>query len=90
MNSQYYDKTRKYLVRHFAILHMSRCDDSDVNDAYLDTAQDTIILILQKLGAGVVAENTTPSGGGGGGGGITRFETPEMRYRFHSSIEEEH
>ena len=70
MNSQYYDKTRKYLVRHFAILHMSRCDDSDVNDAYLDTAQDTIILILQKLGAGVVAENTTPSGGGGGGGGV--------------------
>ena len=78
MNSQYYDKTRKYLVRHFAILHMSRCDDSDVNDAYLDTAQDTIILILQKLGAGVVAENTTPSGGGGGGGvfeksGVTIF-----------------
>jgi SAM-dependent methyltransferase len=63
MNSQYYDKTRKYLVRHFAILHMTRCDDTNVSDAYLDTAQDTIILILQKLGAGVVvAENTTLSG----------------------------
>ena len=48
MNSQYYDKTRKYLVRHFAILHITRCDDSNVSDAYLDTAQDTIILILRK------------------------------------------
>ena len=52
MNSQYYDKTRKYLVRHFAILHMSRCDDSNMSDAYLDTAQGTMILILRKLGSG--------------------------------------
>lgn len=69
MNSQYYDKTRKYIVRHFAILHMSRCGDGNMSDAYLDTAQGTMILILQKLGTGVVvAENTTTSGGGGGGG----------------------
>ena len=59
MNSQYYDKTRKYIVRHFAILHISRCSDSNMSDAYLDTAQGTMILILQKLG-----------GGGGGGGGV--------------------
>ena len=58
MNSQYYDKTRKYIVRHFAILHISRCSDSNMSDAYLDTAQGTMILILQKLG------------GGGGGGGV--------------------
>jgi len=66
MNSQYYDKTRKYIVRHFAILHMSRCgDDGNMSDAYLDTAQGTMILILQKLGTGViVAENTTTGGGG--------------------------
>lgn len=65
MNSQYYDKTRKYIVRNFTILHMVRCDDSNVSDAYLDTAQDTMILILRKnddtVGGG--------SGGGGGGGG---------------------
>jgi hypothetical protein len=63
MNSQYYDKTRKYIVSHFAILHMSRCDDSNMSDAYLDTAQDTMILILQKLGAGI-PENTPTSSGG--------------------------
>lgn len=62
MNSQYYDKTRKYLVRHFAILHMSRCDDSNMSDAYLDTAQGTMILILQKLGTG------SGSGSGSGSG----------------------
>jgi hypothetical protein len=69
MNSQYYDKTRKYIARHFAILHMSRCgDDGNMSDAYLDTAQGTMIIILQKLGTGVVvAENTTTGGGGGGG-----------------------
>ena len=60
MNSQYYDKTRKYLVRHFAILHITRCDDSNVSDAYLDTAQDTIILILRKN------DHDGTSGGGGG------------------------
>jgi hypothetical protein len=65
MNSQYYDKTRSYIVRHFAILHISRCDGINVSDAYLDTAQDTMILILRKLGAGCGAEDT-PTGGGGG------------------------
>ena len=68
MNSQYYDKTRKYIVRHFAILHISRCSDSNMSDAYLDTAQGTMILILQKLGGG------GGSGGGGGGGGGGVFE----------------
>lgn len=67
MNSQYYDKTRSYIARHFAILHISRCDGSNVHDAYLDTAQDTMILILRKIGAGYGAEDI-PTGGGGGGG----------------------
>ena len=65
MNSQYYDKTRKYLVRHFAILHITRCDDSNVSDAYLDTAQDTIILILRKND-----HDDGTAGGGGSGGGV--------------------
>jgi hypothetical protein len=38
-----------------------RCDDSNVSDAYLDTAQDTMILILRK--------NDDTAGGGGGGTG---------------------
>ena len=73
MNSQYYDKTRKYIVRHFAILHISRCDDSNVSGgAYLDTAQDTIILILRKnhdvvAGAGATTTPTTLVGSGLGG-----------------------
>ena len=67
MNSQYYDKTRKYLVRHFAILHITRCDDSNVSDAYLDTAQDTIILILRKNDEDDDGET---AGGGGSGGGV--------------------
>jgi adenine-specific DNA-methyltransferase len=66
MNSQYYDKTRKYIVRHFTILHITRCDDSNVSDAYLDTAQDTIILILRKNDH----DGTSGGGGGGGGGGV--------------------
>jgi adenine-specific DNA-methyltransferase len=68
MNSQYYDKTRKYIVRHFAILHISRCDDSNVGDAYLDTAQDTIILILRKNDAAAAGTTTTTTLGGGIGG----------------------
>jgi len=74
MNSQYYDKTRKYIVRHFAILHISRCDDSNIGDAYLDTAQDTIILILRKndAGAGASAGATTSLGRSGSGGVFER------------------
>ena len=63
MNSHYYDKTRKYIVRHFAILHINRCHDSNVSDAYLDTAQDTIILILRKNGDD---DGTVGVGSGGG------------------------
>lgn len=57
MNSQYYDKARKYIVRHFAILHIVKCGDGDGGGGgggdgggYLDTQQDTIILILRKSG----------------------------------------
>ena len=70
MNSQYYDKTRKYLVRHFAILHITRCDDSNVSDAYLDTAQDTIILILRKNDEDDDDETVGGGGSGGGSGGV--------------------
>jgi type I restriction-modification system DNA methylase subunit len=43
LNCLYYDKTRKYIKDHFQILHLLDC-----KDRYLETQQDTILLILQK------------------------------------------
>ena len=43
MNCLYYDKTRKHITQHFNILSILECDDK-----YLETQQETIILILQK------------------------------------------
>ena len=42
-NSHYYDKTRKYILNNFKILHIIY-SDSD----YIETKQDTIILIIQN------------------------------------------
>jgi len=44
LNCLYYDKTRKYIKTHFQILHIIDCKD----DKYIETQQDTIILIIQK------------------------------------------
>jgi type I restriction-modification system DNA methylase subunit len=44
LNCLYYNKTRKYIYTHFQILHIIDCTD----DKYLDTEQDTIILVIQK------------------------------------------
>jgi hypothetical protein len=54
MNSSYYDKTRKYLVAHFTILHVIRSESLSENVKYIDTAQDTIVLIVQKRNGGGV------------------------------------
>jgi hypothetical protein len=70
MNSQYYDKTRKYIVRHFAILHMVRCDDHDDEGGYLDTQQGTFILILRKYGAGVFEKSGVHSLACASGAGV--------------------
>ena len=43
LNCLYYDKTRKYLNA-FQILHIVEC-----NNEYMDTEQETILLILQKM-----------------------------------------
>jgi hypothetical protein len=64
MNSHYYDKTRKYIVRHFAILHIVKCDGGGGGDeGYLDTQQGTFILILRKYGAGVESLACTSGAG---------------------------
>lgn len=46
LNCLYYDKTRKYIVNNYKILYIIDCKD----DKYIETQQDTIILIIQKTG----------------------------------------
>lgn len=43
LNCLYYNKTRKFINAHFKILHIENCFDE-----YIDTKQDTIMLIVQK------------------------------------------
>jgi type I restriction-modification system DNA methylase subunit len=43
LNCLYYDKLRKYIFTHFQILHMVDCKEK-----FIDTDQDTILLILRK------------------------------------------
>jgi tRNA1(Val) A37 N6-methylase TrmN6 len=43
LNCIYYDKTRKYIINKTEIIKIIEC-----NDDYIDTKQDTIILILKK------------------------------------------
>ena len=62
MNSSYYDKTRKYLVAHFTVLHVIRSESLSEDVRYIDTVQDTIVIVVQKRnglgeeGAGAGAE----------------------------------
>jgi hypothetical protein len=59
MNSSYYDKTRKYLVSHFTILHVVRCESLCENVKYIDTSQDTIVIVVQKKGFGGDGDGTS-------------------------------
>ena len=43
LNCLYYDKTRKHILKNYNILNIIECDDD-----YIETKQDTIILILQN------------------------------------------
>jgi len=43
LNCLYYDKTRKYIIEQFKIIDIIEC-----NDKYIETSQETIILILQN------------------------------------------
>lgn len=44
LNCLYYDKTRSYIVNNFKIINIIDCDDN-----YIETKQQTIIFILQKI-----------------------------------------
>jgi len=43
INCLYYDKTRKFICKNYQILNIIDCDDK-----YIETEQETIILLLQK------------------------------------------
>jgi hypothetical protein len=43
LNCLYYDKTRKHIINNYNILAIIECDDN-----YIETKQDTIIIILQN------------------------------------------
>jgi len=66
MNSAYYDKTRKYIASHFRVIHVVRCETLDSSVKYIDTVQDTIVLIIQKKkqSHGSCVSSETGSGGG--------------------------
>ena len=44
LNCLYYDKTRKYIINNYNILNIIECSD----DKYIDTQQNTILLIIQN------------------------------------------
>ena len=48
LNCLYYDKTRKHLVKNYLILDIVDCS----TDKYLDTQQDTIILVIRNQNPG--------------------------------------
>ena len=53
LNCLYYDKTRAFIKDKFQILHIVDCKD----DKYIETQQETIILIVKKCGHNSEIEN---------------------------------
>ena len=66
MNSQYYDKTRKYIVRHFSIIHIAKCHSG----GYLETQQETFVLMIQKRPPHVSSHHETVATTSDNTGGI--------------------
>lgn len=54
LNCLYYDKTRKYIASQFQILNVVNCG----NDKYIETQQDTILLIIQKKLGSIEIDNS--------------------------------
>lgn len=84
MNSQYYDKTRKYIVRNFTILHIAKCDNGG---GYLETQQETFVLMIQKRAP--PTPTTTPTTSGGvfekSGATIFTFNLPRLAELYAGS-----
>ena len=54
LNCLYYDKTRKHINDKFEILNIVECSD----DKYIETAQETVIIIIRKVSSTTAALNT--------------------------------
>jgi adenine-specific DNA-methyltransferase len=54
LNCLYYDKTRAFIRDNFQILHIVDCKD----DKYIETQQETIILIIKKCHPNVTIDNS--------------------------------
>ena len=54
LNCLYYDKTRAFIRDNFQILHIVDCKD----DKYIETQQETIILIIKKCSHSVAIDNS--------------------------------
>lgn len=54
LNCLYYDKTRKHINDKFEILNIVECSD----DKYIETAQETVIIIIRKGSSTTAALNT--------------------------------
>ena len=54
LNCLYYNKTRAYIKDNFQILHIVECKD----DKYIETQQETIILIIKKHSPGLLIDNS--------------------------------
>jgi hypothetical protein len=54
LNCLYYDKTRTYINSLFQILHIIECK----NDKYIETQQETIIIIVKKCSPGISIDNS--------------------------------
>ena len=64
LNCLYYSKTRKYIYEEFTILDIMECSDK-----YIDTQQETIVVIIQKgVNGGKCNDAYTLNGGDGGDG----------------------
>ena len=73
LNCLYYDKTRKHISKNFKILQILEC-----NDDYIETKQETIILVLQKTDDFVNNKFILDNGN------YTMFGTPENVKKLRS------
>ncbi len=48
MNGLYYDKIRKYIARNYTILNLTIFKNNEDNIKFIDTTQETILLIIQN------------------------------------------
>ena len=73
LNCLYYDKTRKHINDNFEILNIVECSD----DKYIETAQETVIIIIRKGVGNAAAATAAPNTPFVMRGAYTIFNTKE-------------